>query len=145
MQNVGRLVYVSSPPLQLHPEVRDAGFLDALEHMLRDEYGRFALDGHWWLSEDEAGLRLPGEVRNFLKEHPRRFVTTRTRSDPVPAAAWTEIPTTVLLGANDTLTDQEARARARDAVADVRDVDTDHFMLFNRPEIIADVIVEPLP
>lgn len=144
MQNVGRLVYVSSPPLQLHAEVRDASWVDAMEHMIRDVHGRFALDGDWWLSEDEAGLQLPDEVRGFLKEHPRRFATTRTRSDPVPAAAWAEIPTTVLLGAQDNLTGAEARAWAREAVADVRDIDTDHFMLFNRPDVVADVILEEI-
>lgn len=145
MPNVRRLVYVSSPPLQIHPEVRDVSWLDTMEHMLRDAHGRFALDGDWWLKEDGAGLRLPEEVRLFLKAHRRRFATPRTRSDPVPAAAWAEIPTTVLLGVRDNLTGAEARAWARQAVDDVRDIDTDHFMLFNRPDIVADVILEQLP
>lgn len=144
MPNVGRLVYVSSPPLKGQADVRDASWVDAMDHMLHDEHGRNALDGDWWLSEDEAGLRLPDDVRAFLKDHPRRFATKKTRSDPVPAQAWAEIPTTVLLGARDNLTGAEARAWAREAVADVRDIDTDHFMLFNRPEVIADVILEPL-
>ncbi|MFF2344413.1 esterase/lipase family protein [Pseudarthrobacter sp. NPDC058119] len=144
MKNVARLVYVSSPPLKLQPEVRDAGWVDAMDHMLYDGHGRNALDGDWWLNEDDAGVRLPDDVRAFLKDHPRRFATKKTRSDPVPAQAWTEIPTTVLLGATDNLTGAEARAWAREAVADVRDVDTDHFMLFNRPDVIADVILEDL-
>lgn len=145
MDNVAHLVYVSSPPLKRHSEVRDASWVDAMEHMHHDEHGRHALDGDWWLSEDEAGLRGPDEVRAFLKDHPRRFATKKTRSDPVPAEAWAEIPTTVLLGAHDNLTSQEARAWAREAVTDVRDVDADHFMLFNRPEIIADAILEHPP
>ena len=144
MKNVARLVYVSSPPLKLQPDVRDAAWVDSMEHMLHDEQGRHALDGGWWLSEDEAGLQLPDDVRAFLKDHPRRFATKKTRSDPVPAQAWAEIPTTVLLGARDNLTSSEARAWAREAVADVRDIDTDHFMLFNRPDVIAHVILEEL-
>ncbi|MBT2568875.1 alpha/beta hydrolase [Arthrobacter sp. ISL-85] len=144
MRNVVRLVYVSSPPLRLQHEVRDVGWVDEMEHMLHDEHGRNALDGDWWLSEDEAGLRLPDDVRAFLKEHPRRFATKKTRSDPVPAQAWTEIPTTVLLGAKDNLTGAEQRAWAREAVADVREINTDHFALFNCPDVIAQVILEPL-
>lgn len=145
MSNVTHLVYVSSPPLRGEPEVRDARWVDAMDHMLRDEFGRFALDGDWWLSQDEAGARLPSEVRAFLKTHPRRFVTKKTRSDPVPAEAWAEIPTTVLLGVRDNLTGREQRAWAREAVADVRDIDTDHFMLFNRPDVVAEVILEEGP
>lgn len=144
MGNVARLVYVSSPPLRLQPDDRDASWVDSMEHMLYDDQGRHALDGDWWLSEDDAGKRLPDDVRAFLKNHPRRYATKKTRSDPVPAQAWAEIPTTVLLGATDNLTGPEARAWAREAVSDVRDIDTDHFMLFNRPDVIADVILEPL-
>lgn len=145
MPNVARLVYVSSPPLKAQPEERDASFVDSMEHMLRDEHGRFALDGDWWLNEDEAGRKLPDDVRASLKDHPRRFATKKTRSDPVPAAAWTEIPTTVLLGSRDGLTGAEQRAWAREAVTDVWDIDTDHFALFNLPQLVAEVILEPLP
>lgn len=144
MQNVARLVYVSSPPLKPTFDARDVSYVDTMDHVLRDEHGRFALDGDWWLNEDEAGLRLPDEVRAVLKEHPRRFATTRTRSDPVPSAAWSELPTTVLLGARDNLTGAEQRAWAREAVTDVRDIDTDHFALFNRPDVVAQVVLEPL-
>ncbi|MEW1805163.1 hypothetical protein [Pseudarthrobacter sp. NPDC080039] len=101
--------------------------------------------GVGWLHEDEAGKRLPDEVRTSLKKHPRRFATKKTRTDPVPAEAWTEIPTTVLLGARDNLTGADQRAWAREAVADVRDIETDHFALFNLPELVAEVILEPLP
>jgi len=144
MPNVTRLIYVSSVPLKIHIEARDAVFLDTMKHMLRDGHGRLALDNHWWLHEDKAGRQLPPVVRAHLESNPRRFATTRTLTDPIPAAAWTEIATTILLGTADTLTDSQQRAWAREAVADVRDMDSDHFILFNRPNELADVILEEL-
>lgn len=52
---------------------------------------------------------------------------------------------TVLLADLDNLTGAEARTWAREAVADVRDIDTDHFALFNLPELVAEVILEQMP
>ncbi len=40
-----------------------------------------------------------------------------------------------LIGESDEMTNAEMRSWARDAIGDVRDVDTDHFILFNRPEV----------
>lgn len=142
MQQVGRLVYASSVPQRLHTEPRDVTWVDGMEHMLWDEYGRFALDTYWWLTADEAGSRLPADVRTYLAENPRRFVTTRTLSDPIQATGWAEIPTTIVLGVDDNLTSPEQRAWARESVADVRDIDTDHFILFNRPDELAGVILK---
>jgi pimeloyl-ACP methyl ester carboxylesterase len=83
-------------------------------------------------------------VRAYLESNPRRFVTRRTLTDPLSAAAWSEIATTILIGTADALTGSTQRAWAREAVADVRDVDTDHFIPFNRPNEVADVILEEL-
>lgn len=144
MPHVARLIYVSSVPLKIQRETRDASFLESMEHMLRDGQGRFALDNQWWLHNDQAGRQLPADVRAYLESSPRRFATIRTLTDPVPAAAWSETPTTVLLGTADALTGSGQRAWAREAVADVRDIDSDHFILFNRPRELADVILEEL-
>lgn len=145
MPNVARLVYISSVPQKIHTGVRDTDFVDAMEHMLRDADGRFALDTSWWLHEDPAGSQLPADVKTYLEANPRRPVTTRTISDPIVEAAWAEIPTTILLGTHDNLTGQEQRTWAREAVADVRDIDSDHFILFNRPQTVAEVLLEDLP
>lgn len=51
----------------------------------------------------------------------------------------------MLRGNLDNLTGAEARTWAREAVADVRDIDTDHFALFNLPELVAEVILEQMP
>jgi pimeloyl-ACP methyl ester carboxylesterase len=143
MPHAARLVYASSVPLKIQPDVRDASYVDAMEHMLRDEHGRFVLDNDWWLHED-GGAQLPAEVRSYLESHPRRFVTPKTLTDPVTAAAWSEIPTTILLGTTDALTGTEQRTWAHEAVADVREVESDHFILFNCPDLLAEVILEEL-
>ena len=80
MPNVARLVYVSSVPLKVHLDRHDATFVDGMKHMLRDNHGPFALDTNWWPNKDEAGLRLPRDVRAYLEATPRRFVTTEARA-----------------------------------------------------------------
>lgn len=55
-----------------------------------------------------------------------------------------EFPVTVLLGIHDELGD-DRRAWAKQNIMDVRDVDDDHFLIFNSPDIVADAIMEIEP
>lgn len=80
-----------------------------------------------------------------LEDEARRPVTRRTLSDPIPSAAWAHLPTTVLIGERDAFNGPEPWTRARERVQDVRVVDCDHFLPFNLPGLVADVILEPPP
>jgi pimeloyl-ACP methyl ester carboxylesterase len=62
--------------------------------------GTFVLNNDWWLDE-EAGTTFPAEVRQELRQHPRRRVSRKAMSDPQPAAAWQTIPSTLVLGRHD--------------------------------------------
>ncbi|HEV7185127.1 MAG TPA: alpha/beta hydrolase [Leifsonia sp.] len=139
VDGVTRLVYVSSAPQPLHPDARDDSFLDANPSLVW-ENGRFKLDDAWL--EQSWHREFSAEVHQYFTEHPRRFVTRRTQSDPVEEEAWRSIPTVVLIGTQDVLTDAESRARARRSIEDVRDVDCDHFIPFRRPDLIVDAIME---
>ncbi len=56
--------------------------------------------------------------------------------------AWRTIPTTVLLGRDDALNPTEHQEWARAQLDDVRIIDSDHFILFRQPDIVADLIEE---
>ncbi|GHG50112.1 hypothetical protein GCM10012320_18420 [Sinomonas cellulolyticus] len=137
-ESVARLVYVSSVPQPVQPHTRDSSLLDGNPAIVWDEEGQFLPRGGWW-NEDPG---LTAAARAFLDSHPRRPVGRRTLSDPVPAAAWESIPTTVLLGDSDPFNDQQNVALARQRVADVRIVACNHFIPFNLPDLVADVILE---
>lgn len=81
-------------------------------------------------------------MRAYLGSKPRWPVTSRMLSDPVRAVAWSEIASTILLGSADTLIGPEERAWGREAVADVRDIDRDHFILYSLHEELAAVTLE---
>ncbi|MCX2750089.1 alpha/beta hydrolase [Arthrobacter sp. MI7-26] len=138
--NVARLVYVSSVPQKIHPDPRDGGIFDGSPIMVWDDQDRFVLNDAW-----KEGRDFRPEVWEHYATNPLRAVTRRTLSDPIPAAAWEHIPTTILLGNRDDLNGEQQRVWAREAVADVRDVDSDHFVPHNIPEIVADVLLEDLP
>jgi surfactin synthase thioesterase subunit len=65
-------------------------------------------------------------------------------TDPVPAAAWQTVPTTVVLGRHDELVSADELAWVSEHIKDVRLMDTDHFILFRQPEAITEVVVEAL-
>ena len=141
MGNVARLVYVSSVPQPVQHAQRHATTYDGNPVILWKDQDRFVLNDHWWVYE-EKGRTFPAEVRRHIEANPRRTVTRRTLSDPIPAAAWVNTPVTVLLGTRDELISAERRAWAKENISDVRDVDDDHFILFNSPGLLADVIME---
>ncbi len=136
---VARLVLVSSVPQAIHLQPRDGTLFDGSPDYLWDEAGRFVPRGGWW---HEEGTGFSAEVRAHFDANPRRPVTRRTLSDPVPAAAWTRIPTTVLLGRRDAFNGEQPWVRARERVSDVRVLDCDHFVPFTLPGLVADVILE---
>ncbi|BCT77109.1 hypothetical protein SCMU_29510 [Sinomonas cyclohexanicum] len=138
-ERVARLVYVSSVPLPAHPLVRDGTLFDGSPQLVWDEHGRFAPPGGWWNTE---GTEFTSNVLQYFDDHPRRAVTRRTLTDPIPAAAWSHTPTTVLLGERDVFNGAEPWSRAREKIADVRVVDCDHFIPFTLPGLVADVLLE---
>jgi pimeloyl-ACP methyl ester carboxylesterase len=149
---VARLVYVAcspSAPQGEKPEPSEWIDGDPLIRRLGD--GTFVLDTDLWL-EAESHL-FDAEVLAHLKEHPRRPVSLRAVTDANPGQAWATIPFTVLLGRSDLLvpveeTVQEIANLLADKVpdqADVRIIDSDHFIPFRQPDAVADVILEPLP
>jgi pimeloyl-ACP methyl ester carboxylesterase len=149
---VARLVYVASYPSAPHgdlPEPTEWLDDDALIRRLGD--GTFVLDTDRWL-EAESHLFDPAALEH-LKQHRRRPVSLRVLTDPNPGAAWTTIPFTVLLGRHDPLIPVDEAVREITNLTidtfhtrpDIRIIDSDHFIPFRNPDVVADLILEPLP
>jgi pimeloyl-ACP methyl ester carboxylesterase len=139
---IWRLVYVSSVPQPVQPAVRADTLFDGSPSMDWDAEGRFVPRDGWW---NDDGMHFSSGVSAHFEAHPRRPATRRTLSDPVLAAGWTRVPTTVLLGERDVFNGEQPWARARDRVEDVRVVDCDHFIPFSHPDLVAEVILEGVP
>lgn len=143
-RDVARLVYVATVPLPTPdsgdstPEVE----LD-LTHVTIADDGTWCLDDEWWRSEGEVTTCSPS-VLDHLRDHPRRPQTLDAVLAPQSRAAWQEAPTTVLLGRDDGLYPEAARVWARERFDDVRLVDSDHFIVFRAPEVIAEVVLQAL-
>lgn len=149
---VARLVYVASYPSRPHgelPEPTERLEDDPLIRRVGD--GSFVLDTDRWL-EAEAHLFDPA-VLEHLRQHRRRPVSLRALTDPNPGAAWTTIPFTVLLGRRDPLIPvdqavQDITDLTTDMLRtrpDIRIIDSDHFIPLRNPDVVADLILEPLP
>jgi pimeloyl-ACP methyl ester carboxylesterase len=141
--NVTRLIYVASYPELIRDHGEDVSELEEHPHIIVGQDGMYVLDNDWWLTE-EKGTTFSPQVREHLRRHPRRPASLRTMTDPLPAAAWQTIPTTVVLGRHDELVSADERAWVTENVKDVRWLDTDHFILFRQPEAITEVVVEAL-
>jgi pimeloyl-ACP methyl ester carboxylesterase len=137
-ENVARFVFVSSVPLPVQPVVREDTLFDEDPIMVWDEDGRFVPRAGWW----REGMEFSSEAISYLEANARRPVTRRTLSDPILAAAWERVPTTVLLGERDEFNGALRLTMARERVDDVRVVDCDHFIPFNLPAFVASVILE---
>lgn len=140
-ESMARLVYLSSVPLPVQPVVREDTVFDEDPVIVWDEQGRFVPRPGWW----RQGMEFSSEAISYLEVHPRRPVTRRTLSDPILAAAWEHVPTTVLLGERDEFNGALCRTMAMERVDDVRMVDCDHFIPFNLPALVASVILEEVP
>jgi len=149
---VARLVYIASypsPPQGELPEPSTWIDDDPLIRRLGD--ATFVLDTDLWL-EAESHL-FDSVVLAHLREHRRRPVSLRAVTEPNPGKAWATIPFTVLLGKSDPLIPaEEAVQEITDLTADtiqgqpdIRIIDSDHFIPFRNPDVVADLILEPLP
>ena len=140
--SVRLLIYVAAVPEPAHGAT-DTQWIDHDPHVLLQHDNIFVLDNEWWLTE-EAGRTFAASVVEHLRRHPRRAAAVKAVSVPQPAAAWADIPTTVLLGRNDALIPEHAVTWAVDHLSDGRLLDTDHFILFRHPDAICRVALEAL-
>ena len=98
------------------------------------------LDNDLWLKEQ--GETFPAEVRRHFHDHPRRLVTRATQGGQ-PKAAWGTTPTTVLIGER-TRSPRPIAGWADEHLDDVRVINTDHFIIFRYPEVVAQLVLEAL-
>lgn len=137
------LVYVGAVP----PAEDDGGdvfWLDDAPHVDLLPDGTHCLDTRWWLEESGDMDGMPVGVVPHLRDNPRRPASPATDTDPKPVAAWRDLPTTVLLGRDDTMLSEHDHAQAGRATADVRVVEGDHFLLFREPGLIVEAVLEHL-
>ena len=141
-REVAGLVYVSRVPRN-DGYVPDVRWLDG-DRILHGEDGTCVIDDHWW-REEEAGATFPAEVRQALRSHPRRPITTRAFADPLVGEAWRTTRAIVLMGHDDVFLDaDDERWMAAQPELDVRMLDCDHFVLFRDPGVIVDAVLELL-
>ena len=140
--SVSRLIYVADIPRPAGFPGEDLGWIDADPHVLVEADGRFVLDNDYWLNEGD-GTTFPAEFRRYFRDHPRRLVTRATLGAQ-PEAAWETTPTSVLIGERDNLLSEVDRRWADEHLDDVRVIDNDHFIIFRRPELVAQLVFEAL-
>jgi hypothetical protein len=119
----------------------DLSWIDADPHVLVHPDGRFVLDNDLWL-RDEGGA-FPEEVRKHIRDHPRRLVTRATHGAQ-PEAAWETTPATVFIGELDNMLSEANRKWAEEHLNDVRVIDTDRFIIFRHPDLVAQLVLEAL-
>ena len=143
--NVVRLVYVAALPYPAHPAAGDEPPTHPpdLSHTLFPDEKTFVTDDQWWLTDGD-GITFPEHVIAHLWAHRRRPMSIAAAVGPQQGDAWRTIPTTVLLGRNDERNPAEDQDWARSHLADVRLIDSDHFIPFRQPEVVADLIEEAL-
>ena len=138
---VARLIYISDIPRPAGFPGEDLGWIDTDPLLVVHPDGRFVLDNDLWLKDDAA--TFPEEIRQHIRDHPRRLVTRATLGAQ-PEAAWETTPTTVLIGESDNLLPKADRKWAEEHLDDVRVIDTDHFIIFRHPEVVAQLVLETL-
>jgi hypothetical protein len=140
--SVSRLIYVNDIPRPAGFPAEHLGWIDADPHVLVLTDGRFVPDNEYWLNEGD-GTTFPDEIRRHFRDHPRRPVT-RATLEARPEAAWETTPTSVLIGDRDNLVSETDRKWAEEHLDDVRVIDTDHFIIFRDPEVVAQLVLEVL-
>jgi pimeloyl-ACP methyl ester carboxylesterase len=140
--SVSRLIYVNDIPRPAGFPAEHLGWIDADPHVLVLTDGRFVPDNEYWLNEGD-GTTFPAEIRRHFRDHPRRPVTRATKGAR-PEAAWQTTPTSVLIGDKDNLLPEVDRKWAEEHLNDVRVIDTDHFIIFRHPEVVAQLVLEAL-
>jgi pimeloyl-ACP methyl ester carboxylesterase len=102
--------------------------------------GTVRLVEDWWRKEEGAPL-FTGEVADYVKRVERRPSSLATLTDPQTAAAWETIPTTVLIGRDDSVSESDVRWALKN-LSDVRFIESDHFIIFRHPRSVADLVLE---
>ncbi|WP_129337961.1 alpha/beta hydrolase family protein [Cellulomonas endophytica] len=135
-----RLVHVAALPEHPRPGERRDRSRDRADHVHVLDDGTCVLDHEWWTTRGGAAT-FPAHVRARLAR--RRPASQGTTGEPIPVAGWHDVPTTVLLGRDDTLLPRGAALLVPPPVDDVRQVDCDHFLPFRLPDLVAATVAEP--
>ena len=135
--SVIRLIYIGEIPRR---EIEDPSWI------YNDQNVRVGGDGtvrlvEDWSRSDEGNPMFTGEVADYLNRVGRRPATLATLTDAQTAAAWETIPTTVLIGRDDSVSEDDVRW-AMNNFSDVRFIESDHFIIFRHPRSVADLVLE---
>jgi pimeloyl-ACP methyl ester carboxylesterase len=137
--SVIRLVYVGEIPRY---ETPDSGWIyDDPDVQVSDD-GTIKLVEGWWHHDDQGQALFTGELADYMRRVGRRTSSVATLTEPQTAAAWTTIPTTVLLGHGDDSVSVADREWAKENLADVRFIESDHFIIFRHPSLVTELILE---
>jgi pimeloyl-ACP methyl ester carboxylesterase len=141
---VDRLVYVGSYPEPAETSGSDEPFdPSGMPGLLFHDDKTVELDTDWFLSTPEVAT-WPDEVVSYLRENRRRPITSQAWLASPLAEAWRTVPSTILIGRSDQFVPAEMQQQLGTQFDDVRLVDGDHFLLFLRPDVVAEVIAETL-
>jgi pimeloyl-ACP methyl ester carboxylesterase len=139
--SVTHAVFVASLPFD-PSDLEDASWIDADPHVVVHADGTYDIDSDWYVTDVEQ--HFSGEVREHLLSSPRRRVAMLTATDPPTVVGPLTIPMTVLFGTRDEGYSDNVRRATESNIADVRFVDTDHFIIFHEPEVVAQIVLEAL-
>lgn len=148
---VARLVYVATYPTHPDgepPEPQDWIDDDPMIRRLPD--ATFVLDTDLWLAA-ESHL-FDSRLVTHLRRNRRRPASLRLVTETSSGRAWTTVPFTVVLGQADELVPAAETASSiaelsrpfLGRAADVRVVDSDHFVTLRLPELVAEILLEPV-
>lgn len=140
---VVHLVYVATLPTGPGPDDAPPLHDPDLSHVIFLDDGTCVLDDDWWLAQDEVAS-LPPEVQEHLRHHRRRPVALGAWAEGEPRCPWRVVATTVVLGRADATQSAAQQAWAVGRFDDVRILDSDHFVLWRAPKVLAAVVVEAL-
>ena len=135
--SVIRLIYIGEIPRR---EIKDPSWIynDPNVRVGGDGTVRLVED---WSRSDEGNPMFTGEVADYLNRVGRRPASLATLTDPQTAAAWETIPTTVLIGRDDSVSEDDV-GWALNNFSDVRFIESDHFIIFRHPRSVADLVLE---
>ena len=135
--SVVRLIYIGEIPRR---EIEDSSWIYDDPNVRVGGDGAVRLVEDWW-RKDEATRLFTGVVADYLNRVGRRPASLATLTDPQTAAAWEAIPTTVLIGRDDSVSEDDVRW-ALNNLSDVRFIESDHFIIFRHPRSVADLVLE---
>lgn len=142
--SIARLVYVAAMPPAAETESSGGGTGFDLSWLVFPDEGSCVLNEERWLTETAS--TFPAEVVEHLRQYPRRPIALQALPlfTPQVRFAWKAVPTTVVLGRTDALIPASRQQWASETFEDVRIIESDHFIPFREPELIADIVVEAL-